>query len=251
VFQRFLEIRSTTRVAQELNEQGYRTKAWTSKKGIVRPGTLWNKAYIYRMLNNPLYLGEVRHNSDRYPGEQEAIVPRELWETAQAILAENYHVRSARTRTKTTAMLRGILRCGHCGCSMGPSFSTKPGRIYHYYLCVQAAKRGHATCPTRMLPAGEIEGAVVAQLRDLLRQPQTLLRALPRVRRDAVHLQSLVSVEDAWDQLSPADQERIVRLLIRRVDVYPDRAELLVNPEGFSALSVDPQLRQQEEATST
>jgi len=246
VFQRFLEIRSTTRVAQELNAQGHRTKAWTSEKGIVRPGTAWNKAHIYRMLHNPLHLGEVPHNGDRYPGEQEAIMPRELWESAQAILAENYHIRSARTRSKTTAMLRGILRCGHCGCSMGPTFTKKPGRIYRYYLCVQASKKGHSSCPTRMLPAGEIEGAVVAQLRELLRQPETLLRALPRPRRDAVHLQSLVSVEDAWDQLSPADQERIVRLLVRRVDVYPDRAELLINPGNFSALSVDPQLRRQE-----
>jgi site-specific DNA recombinase len=246
VFQRFIEIGSTTRVAQELNDQGLRTKAWTTKKGIVRGGAAWNKAHIYRMLHNPLYLGEVPHNGDRYPGEHEAIVPQELWESAHAILAEHHNVRRSRTLTKTTAMLKGILRCGHCGCAMGPSFSTKPNKRYRYYLCVHAAKQCRAACPTRLLPAGEIEETVVAQLRSLLREPQDLLKALPPARRKAMQLRSLAAVDETWDQLSPADQERIVRLLVRRVDVYPDRAELLVNPGSFGALSVDPQLRQQE-----
>jgi len=246
VFRRFVQIGSTTELAKELNAQGFTTKTWTTQKGRVRTGSPWNKAHIYRMLHNPLYLGEVPHNGDRYPGEQEAIVPRELWESAQAILAENYDTRSARTRTKTTAMLRGILRCGHCGCSMGPTFTKKPGRVYRYYLCVQASKKGHSSCPTRMLPAGEIEGTVLAQLRGLLCQPHTLLNALPRARREALQLESLAAVDESWDQLSPADQERVVRLLVRRVDVYPDRAELLINPGNFSALSVDPQLRRQE-----
>ncbi len=246
VFQRFVEIGSTSRVAEELNAQGYHTKAWTSKKGIVRSGRPWNRAHLYRMLHNPLYLGEVAHNGDRYPGEQEAIVSREVWESAHGILAENHNVRSARTRTKTTAMLRGILRCGHCGCAMGPSFSSKPNKRYHYYLCVHASKQGRAACPTRLLPAGEIEQTVVAQVRSLLREPQGLLKALPPARRKAMQLQSLAAVDETWDQLSPADQERIVRLLVRRVDVYPDRADLLINPGSFGPLSVDPQLRQHE-----
>ena len=71
-------VGSTTTLAKELNAAGYLTKSWTTKEGILRAGGPWNKAHIYRLLNNPLYIGEVSHKGERYPGEQEAIVPRGL-----------------------------------------------------------------------------------------------------------------------------------------------------------------------------
>ncbi len=46
-------------LAQELNAQGHTTKSWTTKKGVVRAGPPWHKGLLYRVLNNPLYLGEV------------------------------------------------------------------------------------------------------------------------------------------------------------------------------------------------
>jgi len=52
IFRRFIQIGSAKKLGQELNEQGYRTKAWTTKKGKVREGSEWNTAHIYRLLNN-------------------------------------------------------------------------------------------------------------------------------------------------------------------------------------------------------
>ena len=40
---------------------------------------------------------------------------------------------------------------------MGPNFTTKNGKMYRYYLCVFAAKNGHAECPVRQVAAGVIE----------------------------------------------------------------------------------------------
>jgi site-specific DNA recombinase len=78
IFTRFVDTGCITGLVEELNAQGSVTKSWTTKQGITRAGRPWNKGYIYRLLNNPLYLGEVSHKQERYPGEQEAIVSREL-----------------------------------------------------------------------------------------------------------------------------------------------------------------------------
>jgi site-specific DNA recombinase len=86
VFRRFIAAGSTTELAKELNAQGHTTKSWTSQKGQLRPGRPWNKGHVYRILNNLLYLGEVTHRGNRYPGEHEAIVPRDLWDKAHTIL---------------------------------------------------------------------------------------------------------------------------------------------------------------------
>ncbi len=125
IFSDFAETGSTTTLAQQLNEKGYTTKSWTTKKGRTRAGMPWNKVLVYRVLNNPLYIGEVTHKGERYPGEHEPIVTRRLWDQAHSILAWNCRTRGVRTRTKTPALLRGIIRCAHCGCAMGPSFTKR------------------------------------------------------------------------------------------------------------------------------
>jgi hypothetical protein len=62
------------KVAQELNEQGYKTKSWTTKKGKERVGTEWNTAQVYRLLNNRLYIGEIAYKGNNYPGEHESLI---------------------------------------------------------------------------------------------------------------------------------------------------------------------------------
>ena len=44
---------------------------------------------LYEMLQNPLYLGEIRHKKDRYPGQHQAIMKKELWDRVQKRLASN------------------------------------------------------------------------------------------------------------------------------------------------------------------
>jgi len=185
----------------------------------------------------------VGHNGDRYPGEHEAIVPRELWEQAHAVLEKHRGPQRVRTRNETPALLKGIIRCAHCDCAMGPAFTRRRGRIYGYYLCVHAAKRGHRTCPTRSLSVGEIDRVVVEQLRSLLRTPEVLARscqmAESKLRRREM-LRALAALDESWDQLPPAEQERIVQSLVTRVDIHPDRADLQISTAGLVALIADP-----------
>ena len=53
------------------------------------------------------------------------------------------------------------------------------------------------------------------------------------------------SLDPIWDQLFPGEQERIVQLLVRQVEVYPDRAEVRIRAEGLASLAA--KLREEEE----
>ena len=59
---------------------------------------------------------------------------------------------------------------------MTPSHLRKAGRLYRYYVATDAIRIGHADCPVRSVPAAEIEGAVVAQVRHLLETPEIVAR---------------------------------------------------------------------------
>jgi hypothetical protein len=44
------------------------------------------------------------------------------------------------------------------------------------------------------------------------------------------------ALDETWDQLPPGEQERIVRSVVTRVEVHPDRADVQFSREGLVAL---------------
>jgi site-specific DNA recombinase len=249
IFADFVQTGSTTTLAQTLNAAGLTTKAWTTKKGVARPGTPWHKGLTYRVLNNRLYLGEVVHKGQHYPGEHEAIISQDLWDQAHAILDTNRRARGAQTRAQSPALLKGLLWCAHCGCAMTPNFTRRNGKVYRYYLCVRAERGARDSCPVRCLSAGEIERTVVDQLRAVLRSPEITARTYREARaqadggatadtafaeRDVV--EALSSLDPIWEHLFPNEHARIVQLLVEQVDVHQDHVEVRIRAEGLTSL---------------
>ena len=146
IFRRFTQLGSARAVAAELNEQGYHTKSWTTKKGKHRPGSPWNTGHIYRLLGNRLYRGEVVHTGKGYPVEHEAIVSKGLWEEVQAVLSENTRAKQAKSKTKIISPLQWVVRCGHCDGAMGLTYTQKGPRRCTYYHCAKDAKRAVSRC---------------------------------------------------------------------------------------------------------
>ena len=87
-------------------------------------------------------------------------------------------------RNKFGALLKGLLNCVPCGCAMSPSHSTHDGtKRYRYYVCTAAQKRGWDTCPSRSIPAGEVEQFVVEQIKCIGRDPRLVADGRDRQRR--------------------------------------------------------------------
>ncbi|MEN6521148.1 MAG: recombinase family protein [Armatimonadota bacterium] len=174
IFKRFIENGSCLGIAKELNAEGITTKTWTTKNGSFHQGGDWSTQHVYRVLNNRTYIGETVHNGESYPGLHEAIVSRQVWDKVQRIFADG----TARKRNQEThevkALLRGIIRCGHCGRSMICSYTKAKNKIYRYYICNGAMRFGYASCQVKSVPAGEVEKAVLGQLRALLSSPEVI-----------------------------------------------------------------------------
>jgi len=95
------------------------------------------------------------------------------------------------------------------------------------------------------LPAAELESAVLDQLRTTLRSPSLLGDVVTRaVELDATLDEARVTVamtrlDQVWDQLFPAEQIRIVRLLVEKVVVSPDDIELRLHANGIERLVLE------------
>ena len=174
IFRRFSHLGSARAMAAELNGQGHRTKSWTTLKGKHRPGNEWNTSQIYRLLNNLTYIGIVAHKGNEYQGKHEAIITRKLWDSVHDILTENTQDKQSRARTKSISILHGVVRCGHCNCAMGPTYTQKGTRRYTYYHCAKDAKRAVSQCRLKRVPAGEIERIVLEHVKSVLQTPELL-----------------------------------------------------------------------------
>ena len=241
IFERFLKVGSATLLMKELNDAGHRTKSWTTQDGTTRPGRPIDKGFLYKLLGNRVYLGEAVHKGTAFPGEHAAILDRDTWDKVHSILAENARRRGNQTRTTTPALLKGLVRCASCGRAMAPSHVRKNGRRYSYYVCQGAIKKGHATCPVRSLPAGEIEEAVLTQVRGMLGSPEVVARALEGLQDQAAiseeeAIQALATFGPVWDELFPAEQARVIRLLIDTVSVRPETLEVTMRAQGLHSL---------------
>ena len=55
---------------------------------------------------------------------------------------------------------------------MTSTYTRKAGRTYRYYVCTGANKSGYDSCPVKTVAAGDIEKAVIDQIRTVFRSPE-------------------------------------------------------------------------------
>jgi len=247
IFRRFLDLGSALLLIRELNAQGHRTKSWMTQAGTFREGRPFDKGTLYKILRNRTYLGEAVHKGKSYLGEHEPIIDRAIWDRVHEVLSSNAKRRSNEARARTPAPLRGLMRCTHCSSAMTPTHTRRRGRLYRYYICLGASRRGHDTCPVRSIAASEVEGLVLGQVRRLLASPELVARTITAVRREngaaeallldeSQVIEALGALEPVWDELYPAEQARILRLLIERIDVAPDGISVTLHAAGIRSL---------------
>jgi DNA invertase Pin-like site-specific DNA recombinase len=249
-FDRFAKTGSALTVARELNAAGEVTKRRQCANG-PRGGRPWTKGAVYKVLANRVYLGEAVHKGVAYPGEHEATIDRRTWDKAHAVMAEPAQRRGAATRAQIPALLKGLI-FGPNGRPMSPSHTRRRGRIYRYYVAREAIADGYETCAVTSLPAGDLEGAVLDHVQKLLVAPELVARIWATAKREGkdeiTEREVTVLLADfatVWNELFPAEQARIVQLLVQRVDVQEDALEVRIRAEGLASLVGE--LRQQGE----
>ncbi|WP_291297695.1 recombinase family protein [Elioraea sp.] len=234
VFTLFVETGSGVETVRQLRAEGITAKS----------GRALDKGDVYKILNLRTYLGEVVHKGSIYPGEHEAIVPRELWDRVHAILQVSPRKRAAANRQQEPALLKGLI-FGTDGRALSPTHARKRGRLYRYYVAQRALKGDPDDSIVRRISAAEIEGAVMTQLRAMLLQPEIVVGTWQAGRRDIPDLterevrEALSHLTPLWDELCPSEQQRIVRLLVERVTVGHDGADITLRVEGLDGLVRD------------
>jgi DNA invertase Pin-like site-specific DNA recombinase len=225
IFERFVILRSTTKVMRELDVAGIRQ----------RSGRPFDKIVLHKILRNRTYRGLAVHKSEAYPGQHDAIIDERLWNEAQSINREPAKRRARATSAADVALLRGLI-FGPDGRAMTPQHARRNCRLYRYYVSMAAIKRGENE-GLRRVPAGPVDQAVVEQMRRLVRAPEIVARTIRAASESANTVrEALFDFDRIWNELFPVEQARLVRLLVERVDVEHDGIRVRLRTEALRSV---------------
>jgi site-specific DNA recombinase len=247
IYERFLEVGSASVLARALQGEGVKNKQ----------GNRIDKGFIYKLINNRVYIGEAVHKGTAYPGEHQALIDRALWDRVHAVLKISPRERGAKTRNKSEALLKGLIFT-QSGVAMSPTFARKGERLYHYYVSQDLIKNrifAQNSGPMR-LPAAMVEGAVINQVRQLIKGPEIVAHVLAVLRQEGVKanekgvIASLSRFDEFWPSLLPVEQARIVRLLVERITVRPEGLQVDLNKIGLMTLVSDLAIPPRKEAAA-
>lgn len=246
IFTRYAEHGSAAQLVRELQIEGHTTKSWVTQGGRHRAGKVIDQQYLFSMLRNRLYLGEISNHGQSYPGQHQAIIDRELWDAAHIIIEKRKKGPRVRN-TENPALLAGLLYAPD-GQRLLPTHTTKKdGRRYRYYVPYLEKRQGAgaSTQPGQRgmgsLPAAEIESAVLSQVHQVLQAPEMIIgvwqagMALKEKQtfEEPKVLLAMRQISAVWKHLFPTEQHRIMRLLIERVQLRADGLDIIWRDDSW------------------
>lgn len=124
-----------------------------------------------------LYIGRIPHKGETYPGQHEAIVSLETWNTVQRILASNASERSQKVNTRAPFLLTGLVFDAN-GEPLYQSQARKKEKLYQYYISKRLMHDAHLRDDGWRLPAKTLETAVIGVIHELLNDQSRLMDLL-------------------------------------------------------------------------
>src|SRR5467141_727164 len=242
IFALYRELGCVRRVKQEADRLGLRTKHRTTASGTERGGRSFSRGHIYHLLSNPIYIGEIAHKGQLYPGQHPALIDAEAWTAVRDQLVTNATNHRRKADAAEPSLLAGLLTDAR-GERFTPSHAVKKGRRYRYYVSTALiTEAGTDQSQGWRLPAQEIEDAVIRVLADALTSPAQLIErfgtAIPsdQTRKMLDRATRLAAVL----KRSPAERAEVVRDLIEKVVIEENAITIRMRRSSLSGGAVVP-----------
>jgi DNA invertase Pin-like site-specific DNA recombinase len=168
IFRGYLELQSFGKLVADLDRRGIVTKKRDTRVAKYNGAIPFTYGPLAYFLKNRVYLGEMHHGGKWLKGEHDAIVDRVTFDRVQQLLATKSNGRKTK-RSDSGALLVGKLYDDK-GNRMSPSFSSKNGVRYRFYIS-SALLRGRKTAVGSVprVSAQLVEQVILSAIRD--RQP--------------------------------------------------------------------------------
>src|ERR1700681_2617482 len=169
IYRRYLELSGVNALVRDLSDKDIRTKIRLRATGATHGGIPFERGSLFYLLRNQFYVGEVKYKGEILPGEQPAIMDRQLFDAVQQKLTDQWSHRN-HAKSKSDHLLTGLL-FDDAGHRMIPTHATKAGIRYRYYVSLPHLKGESKTVSVgsiSRIPATDIEDIIVKSVNEHL-----------------------------------------------------------------------------------
>ncbi len=191
IFEKYVSGYTILGITRELNSLGIpnpsaykKLKGFNYKRQVRKTNEgLWPESSVRRILKNEMYLGNMvqgkntklsykikqcvsvpKENWYIVEGTHEAIIDKDTFDKAQALLGRN--IKESKTEQKA-GLFAGLVRCADCGGGMAKKSNKQNGKEYHYYRC-STARVSKDACTLHTIRIDKLEEAVLVFLRKMV-----------------------------------------------------------------------------------
>ena len=237
IYALYKELKSVRLLAEDLERRNIRGKPRATADGSVNLGAPLARGALYRILSNHLYLGEVHHGGNHFPGEHEAIIDRDLWDEVAGLLAANRHDRAHGTSAVEPSLLAGMIFDAD-GQPLTPTHASKGSRRYRYYVSKALITQSKADVPDGCrIPAGDIEGIVTARLTGFLANARELHDSISAIVPDARQQSALIDkanhIARSWGTLGSSQRRAVLLTMSARIVIAAERVDVQFHLEAL------------------
>ena len=210
IFMKYAQGYKAVAIAEDLKARNVRRKC----------GKHINHKYVYVILHDKRYIGEVTHQGTTYYNIFPPIIAKEVWNQVDAINREN-KISPSRKKEIFDYILSGKLICGNCKHRMsGESGTSRNGEIHYYYVCL-SKRRGKTNCDCKAVKKQELEDYVIYATVSMLQRnsiitkiAEAIVKVHEKMMRDNSGLQILIKKREeakrAADNIVKAIEQGII-----------------------------------------
>jgi len=221
IYQRYLELGGVNALVRDLREKDIRTKIRLRATGATHGGIPFERGSLFYLLRNRFYIGEVKYKDEILPGEQPAIMDRQLFDAVQQKLTDQWSHRN-HAKTKSDHLLTGLLY-DDAGHRMIPTHATKAGIRYRYYVSLP-----HLNGESKTVSVGSVSRIPATDIEDII------------IRSVNEHL--VAQHGQSSSSSAHADHCGVIAKQVVRIDVHKDRLIIRLRSAASEEESTDGQL---------
>ena len=195
-------------------------------------GVAFTRGQLYQILKNAIYIGQIPHKAQSYPGLHKAIVDRETWDRVQATLAEHLTGERRAQRAASPSLLAGLI-VDEAGEPLIATHATKGKVRYRYYVSRNLHHKEGPDDAGMRIAAREIENAVACALATTFEDPLELMCRASLPLDTGAFEQAFANAGATAAKLRAADRNA-VRALVRQVRVHGHGLDIDVAVPGIA-----------------
>src|SRR6266550_1992897 len=202
IYQRYLELSGVNALVRDLRDKGVQTRIRLRATGATHGGIPFERGSLFYLLRNRFYIGEVKYKGEILPGEQPAIMDRQLFDAVQQKLTDQWSHRN-HAKSKSDHLLMGLLY-DDAGHRMIPTHASKAGIRYRYY-----ASLPHLKGESKTVSVGSVSRIPATDIEDII------------VKSVNKHL--VTQHDQPTSSSAHTDDRGVIAKQVIRIDVYKDR----------------------------